>query len=435
MRRAGVSAARRCVRQLTVGVVGTLAVLVAAPAPALAATWSPVQVVSEAGWSGQDQPFVAVDRQGDSLLAWAGCDNNASGCYDQVQAQTASVDGVLGPVQTLSPLGASASWPKVASDDDGDSAVVWTQDGLVAGRRMSATGELGPLRMITTWHGVSPAVAVDPSGLALVAWTEIRDGAYTTKARYFGADSSLGPELTLGVGADQPVVAVDRAGTALVAWTESYERVVARRVRPEGVSALRVIAGQGTDIRYASVSMAMDRDGDAVISYRWVRASEPPRLRVRHYSHTDTLGSVINVSPAGHELSLFDELAGDLDGDAVLTWGRWTSDGTQVFARSISGTGALGTVTRLGAGDWPKITLDDDGDGLVTWQAPSPDFSTSRVHGRTIGSDGVFGAAEILAPDGRYAQPASSPTGRFSVIWQKGSYPSDIRARFGGPAD
>ncbi|MGW3783551.1 hypothetical protein ACWD5Z_03145 [Micromonospora chokoriensis] len=435
MHGAGNSATRWCVRQLTVGVVGTLAVLVAAPAPARAATWSPVQVVSEAGWSGQDQPFVAVDRQGDSLLAWAGCDSNASGCYDQVKVQTASVDGELGPVQTLSPLGASASWPKVASDDDGDSAVVWTQDGLVAGRRVSATGELGPLQMITTWHGVSPAVAVDPSGLALVAWTEIRDGAYTTKARYFGADSSLGPELTLGVGADQPVVAVDRAGTALVAWTESYERVVARRVRPEGVSALRAIAGQGTDIRYASVSMAMDRDGDAVISYRWVKAGEPPRLRVRHYSHTGTLGSVISVSPAGHELSLFDELASDLDGDAVLTWGRWTSDGTQVLARSISSTGALGTVTRLGAGDWPKVTLDDDGDGLVTWQAPSPDFSTSRVHARTIGPDGVFGAAEILAPDGRYAQPASSPTGRFSVIWQKGSYPSDIRARFGGQAD
>ncbi|MFJ2081019.1 hypothetical protein ACI2KV_24080 [Micromonospora chokoriensis] len=33
--------------------------------------------MSEAGWGGQDQPFVAVDRQGDSLLAWAGCDSNS----------------------------------------------------------------------------------------------------------------------------------------------------------------------------------------------------------------------------------------------------------------------------------------------------------------------------------------------------------------------
>ncbi|MET8528019.1 hypothetical protein [Micromonospora sp. NPDC005172] len=431
MHRPDRSATRRRTRQLTAGVVGVLAALAAVPAPAWAATWSPIQVVSEAGWSGQDQPFVAVDRQGDALLAWAGCDSNASGCYDQVKVQTVSVDGVPGPVQTLSPLGASASWPKVASDDDGDSAVVWTQDGLVAGRRVSATGELGPLQMIATWHGVSPAVAVDPSGLALVTWTEIRDGTYTTKARYFGADSSLGPELTLGVGVDQPVVGVDRTGTALVAWTESYERVVARRVRPEGVSALRVIAGRATDVRYASVSLAVDRDGDAVISYRWSKAGELPRLRLRQLSRTDTLGSVISVSPAAHELTLFDELAGDLDGDAVLTWGRWTPEGRQVFARSISSTGVLGTVTRLGVGDWPKITLDDDGDGLVTWNTPSPDFSTTQVQARTIGQDGAFGAAEIIAPDGRYAQPASSPTGRFSVIWQKASYEYDIRARFG----
>ncbi|GAB3959505.1 hypothetical protein GCM10027614_79130 [Micromonospora vulcania] len=153
-----------------------------------------------------------------------------------------------------------------------------------------------------------------------------------------------------------------------------------------------------------------------MISYRWSKAGEPPRLRVRHYSHTDTLGSVISVSPAAHELSLFDELAGDLDGDAVLTWGRWTSGGTQVFARSISSTGALGTVTRLGAGDWPKVALDDDGDGLITWQAPSPDFSTSQVHARTIGQDGAFGAAEILAPDGatRSRRPARRADSRSS---------------------
>ncbi|MEU8167746.1 hypothetical protein AB0B97_14730 [Micromonospora sp. NPDC049004] len=412
------------------GAAGALAVLATVPAPAQAASWTPVRVVSEAGWSGQDQPFVAVDRDGDSLLAWAGCDSSASGCYDQVKTQTVSADGVWGPIQTLSPRGAVASWPKIASDDDGDSAVVWTQDSLVVGRRVSATGEPGPLQTIATWSATSPAVAVDPTGQALVTWTEIRDGGFITKARYFAADSSLGPELTLGVGADQPVVAMDRTGTALVAWTENYERVVARRVRPEGVSALRAIAGAATDIRYGSVSVALDRDGDAVISYRWSKAGAPPRLRVRHYSHTDTLGSVISVSPATHELTLHDELAADLDGDAVLTWGRWTPEGTQVFGRTISSTGALGAVTRLGVGDWPKVALDDDGDGLVTWNSPSPDFSTTRVQARTIGPDGAFGAAEILSPDGRFAQPASSPTGRFSVIWQKSTYEYDIRMRF-----
>ncbi|MFG1650759.1 hypothetical protein ACGFIE_12575 [Micromonospora sp. NPDC049275] len=415
------------------GAVGALAVLATVPTPAQAATWTPEQVVSEAGWSGQDQPFVAVDRDGDSLLAWAGCDSSASGCYDQVKTQTVSAGGVWGPIQTLSPLGASASWPKVASDDDGDSALVWRQDSRVVGRRISASGELGPLQTISTWTAISPAVAVDPTGQALVTWTEISDSAYITKARYFGADSSLGPELTLGVGED-PVLAMDRNGTALVVWSEDYQRVVARRVRPGQVSALRTIAGAATDVRYGGASVALDRDGDAVISYRWSKAGAPSRLRVRQYSHTDTLGSVIAVSPAAHELTLFDELAGDLDGDAVLTWGRWTPEGTQVFGRTISSAGTLGTVTRLGVGDWPKVTLDDDGDGVVTWNNPSPDFSTTRVQARTIGPAGAFGAAEILSPDGRFAQPASSPTGRFSVIWQKTSYPSDIRLRFGGQA-
>jgi hypothetical protein len=64
----------------------------------------------------------------------------------------------MGPIKTLSPLGPVSAWPQVASDDDGDSAVVWEQDGRVVGRRMSATGSVGTLRTLSTTSALNPLI-------------------------------------------------------------------------------------------------------------------------------------------------------------------------------------------------------------------------------------------------------------------------------------
>ena len=45
--------------------------LIAVVGPAEAATWTSTYNVSATGWSG-NEPLVAVDRQGDSLMVWMG---------------------------------------------------------------------------------------------------------------------------------------------------------------------------------------------------------------------------------------------------------------------------------------------------------------------------------------------------------------------------
>ncbi|MEH1057235.1 hypothetical protein V6U89_18785 [Micromonospora sp. CPCC 206171] len=407
--------------------------LLTVASPAQAASWTSIYGVSATGWMGQDSPTVSTDRQGDALLVWAACDLNSTYCLHQVQARIVPANGSMDSIKTLSPLGSSSSWPDAASDDDGDSAVVWEQDGLVVGRRVSATGSLGTLQTIATWSAINPSVAVEPTGRALVTWTETRDGAYTTKARYFNTDSSLGPELTLGSGSgEKPAVAIDREGSALVVWTEGYQRVVATRVQQDSVSSPRTIASPVTGVGYGRVSANLDRDGDAVISYRRSHTSELPRVRVRLYSRAGTLSDVIYATPSTHDVTFYSALATDLDGDSVLVWSRRTSSTTtEVYGRRISRSGTLGTITNLGVGDRPAVTVDDDGNGLAAWHSPGPPYAAKEVHARTVARDGVFGAAERLSTNGRVVRVDSSPTGRFSVIWQRASHPYDIRARFG----
>jgi hypothetical protein len=417
---------------VTAAVLGASLVLAA---PAQAATWTPVQDVSAPGWEGSDWPSVAVDREGDTILVWsASC---GDGCYSyQVQARIAPADGgPLGPVLTLSPVGPWGNWPEVDADDDGDAAVVWEQDGVIVGRRISSTGVVGALQSFSGTHAGMPVVAVDPSGLALVAWTERSGDTYTAYARHFGVGGTVGPLLTLGAsGVDHPVVAMDRTGTAVVVWNPpDYDTLVARRVTADGMSDPVTVAGPGgEESGYSMASVAVDADGDAVIGYRQSFSGAPTGLRARRLDAAGTLGPVLEVSPPEHDVTYYSSVAVDLEGDAVLAWGEHTYGVmADAYARTISRDGALGAVTAFGQGDRPRVALDDDGDGIVTWTAPGPSWAFMGVSASTVGRDGAFGAVAQVSAEGKVARVDSSPNGRFSVIWQCAPYPYAIQARFG----
>jgi hypothetical protein len=136
-----------------------------------------VWTVSASGWRADDSPKVSVDRQGDALLVWRACDPSTPACYYQIQARRQPASGSPDSILTLSPLGADVAWPEVASGDDGDAAVVWQQEGHVAGRRISASGSLvGPLQTLSTSApAINPVVAVGPEGMAVAAQSSSTD--------------------------------------------------------------------------------------------------------------------------------------------------------------------------------------------------------------------------------------------------------------------
>ncbi|MBE1488299.1 hypothetical protein [Plantactinospora soyae] len=426
----------KLIRAVAAATVGAIGVLPLAATPA-AAAWTAIQTVSQPNWSGQDQPTVAIDRQGDALLAWAGCDGNAAACTDQVQVQVRTQAGALTPIQVVTEPGTSGLWPKVAVDDDGDAAVVWVQNSVIAGARVSAAGIAGPPQLITRWSSISPSVAVSRSGSALVTWTESVDSSYVAKARRFGVDGTLGPELTLGPGGvDGPTATFADDGTALVVWTEDYNRIVSARIEPDdGVSARTEIAPPVTDVRYGQIDMALDAEGDAVLTYRITPYSGYGRLVLQRYSRDGVLEPAVVATPDTHWLTFYSSVVTDHDGTSVLVWGRWnwdTDNSREVYLRRFPATGTPGQVTLLGPGDWPSITLDDTGAGLVAWQYPGLMVQTSQVHAVPLAANGTHGQVETITPDGRTVTAAASPTGEFALVWQKASHPSAIQARFTG---
>ncbi|MFG2121962.1 hypothetical protein [Streptomyces sp. NPDC048710] len=398
------------------------------------AAWTSSWNVSASGWSAADSPQVSVDRQGDALLAWTAGDMSTTYSYQRVQTRVRYASGTKGAIRTLSPDGAAVSWPEIASDDTGDSAVVWQQDSQVVGRRVAASGSLvGPLRKLSTSApATTPVVAVTPGGTALAAWTEVRDGSWYTVARRLELDGTVGAALTLGPGsAEKPAVGVDRSGRFVVAWARASD-VVARRITSTSVSATKVlttpIASYGG---FGMVRVGVDRDGDAVVSYH-SGGGAVAQIWASRWSRTGTLAAPLRISAAADNVGFHHALATDLDGDSVIVWTRYTNGRLELLGRRLSASGTRGAVTTLGLGDRPDLALDDDGDGMLVFHTvvpkSTPPYSYTRTSARTISRSGTFGATKTLTSDGRVPQVDTAPSARFTVVWQQESFPYPIRS-------
>ena len=415
------------------------AVLLIAPSIAQA-SWTPIMTMTASKWEGEAPPAVAVDRYGDTLLAWAALNGHEQKggyyCNHQIQLRSRSRRGKLGPIETLTPCGPEMDWPAAAIDDNGDGVVAWmSSDNLaVEARRVSRTGKLGPLRVLTPKGDgdySTVRVAMSPTGDALVVWV----GLSGAQARYIYANNSLGPLRTLGAaGLDQPSVVIGRNGTATVAWADvGFSRVLAKRLTPRHVSRLQVITSKAANTTYGVPAIADDSSGDTMfaIDRTVLRGNQQSTyLMVRRWGSGGRLGSVRQLASnvAGLALGTVFTLATDGSGDSVVAW---TSNAARptVLSRRVSRTGAFGRVVKLGGGQNPAITVDPAGAGVVAWQTLA---NTTRLYARQFSAaTGKFRSQVTLSPDGGYVRLAESWAGKFAAIWQQSSIAWPIRARFG----
>jgi hypothetical protein len=98
---------------------GTNSIVQAATMPA-GGSWSSPQDLSAAGQNAND-PFVAVDGQGDTVASWY----RFNGTNSIVQAATMPAGGGWGAAQDLSATGQNAFDARVALDAQGNAAAVW----------------------------------------------------------------------------------------------------------------------------------------------------------------------------------------------------------------------------------------------------------------------------------------------------------------------
>jgi hypothetical protein len=178
-------------------------------------------------------PSVAVDADGDFVVAWTSYRQDASPGYG-VYAQRFDASGARqgGEFRVNTYTTDIQSHPSVAMDADGDFVVGWISDGQdgsssgVFAQRYNATAvpQGGEFRVNTYTFAsqTHPSVAMDAAGNLVVAWISGQGSTFNVYAqRYSATGAAQGGEFrvsTSGWLQQFPVVAMDRDGDFVVAW-------------------------------------------------------------------------------------------------------------------------------------------------------------------------------------------------------------------------
>ncbi|MGV3523899.1 MAG: hypothetical protein ACO1RX_06710 [Candidatus Sericytochromatia bacterium] len=193
---------------------------------------SEFQVMRENGNEEQDNPAVAMDSEGDFVVAWTGYEYESND--DQVFAQRYDSQGnTVGSVMAVNNNLENDKYDvDVALDADGDFVLVWEseendeEDYGIYARRFSNTGadiDGTEFRVNTLTNGshYNPNVGMDASGNFTIVWQNEDQNAISGR-QYNTGGNAVGNEFRVNTfgnsEAQHPRIAMNGAGQFVVVW-------------------------------------------------------------------------------------------------------------------------------------------------------------------------------------------------------------------------
>ena len=343
--------------------------------------------------SGQAAPSIAMDADGDFVVAWGSYYQDGAGAGVFAQRYAASGAPPGGELQVNSFTTGPQRSPDVAMNASGDYVVTWEsfdQDGSSIGvfarvydrNGTRMTNEL-PVNTFTTNTQSSAAVAADDEGNFVVTWVSrdqdgSSDGIYAKRFEATGAPrggefrvNTFTPGAQTGAAVD-----VDADGDFVVTW----------QTRPQGEADYNIYAQR----------------------YNAAGATQGDEFLVNTFTTSSQGGAVV---------------ASDADGDFVVAWGSNPQDGSgsgvyaQRFAAGASTAApAVAASAFLFATAPQRLTFRFDQD--VSASLGIPDLTVQQLPGgptitpSTLSYDGTTNTATFtfgsVLPDGRYRATLSA---------------------------
>lgn len=236
--------------------------------------------------------------------------------------------------------------------------------------RVATFDPAAPLALDRTYSATVTTGITDPIGQPLEAgatWSfSIRDGAWTaaTQIDLVGDSSAASPEL-----------AADDLGNVTAVWGENYE-LFATRFEPDN--------GWGTGVqltteegRSGDFDVAAAPGGEVVVAWSQARGTHED-LVVRRFN-AGAWGAITTLDPDTVHNAAETDVAFSRDGDAMVTWTRWTGEDHELWACHLEG--AWGAPVLLAEGgneeyEWHDLYLGADASGnyvAVFGQDGNPD--------------------------------------------------------------
>lgn len=351
--------------------------------------------------TGPDQTFpsVAMNASGASVVVWTsvGQDGDSSGVYAQLYNAAGVAQGSEFRVNTYT-TGPQEN-PVIAIDANGDFVVAWSSSGEdgnswgIYAQRFNASGvpQGSEFRVnsFTTGNQSGPSIAIDSDGDFVITWSSLGQdgsdwGVYAQRFNAIGVPQ--GSEFLVNTyttnGQSDPAVSISASGDFVVTWIGAQDGdsngIYAQRFNASGVP-------QGTEFRVNTFTtfnqrdpaVAMDADGDFVVAWRsGLQDGSGWGIYGQRYDMNGVAqGGEFQVNTYTTNDQADVSIAIDADGDFVVAWHSWYQDGSKfgIYAQrylksgaSIGGEFRVNTTT-VDYQETPSVTMNATGDFLVTW--------------------------------------------------------------------
>jgi Dockerin type I domain/Bacterial Ig domain len=364
---------------------------------------------------GQTVPSVAMDANGDYVVAWNNQVHLGPNYLYDVEARVYNSAGVPQTGEIVVAQTTGDTRPSVAMDPNGDFVVAYQVLNIttylygVSAQRFNLAGQAQG-GVITINDGSSdsasgslPKVAIDSAGDFTIAYQGYDSNSHGVFAQQFNSSGTAQGSIfrvntpqTDNQGA--PSIAMDSAGNFVIAWldggTAQSAGVYAQRYNSSGVAqggntAISTVAGA------SDPSVAMEPTGQYVIAWQFTQTANTPGIEAQRFdAGGNALTGVVPLSSPESYFQTNPTVAIDSEGDFVVAWesdgvnGTASSLGTILAQRVNSGGSLIGptqflpsTETTSGSQTGAMIASNAGGNAIIVWQT-TPAANTFNVFSR-----------------------------------------------------
>jgi hypothetical protein len=391
--------------------------------PSIVAAGPSDQKINVSAPVNQTEPSVAMDANGDFVVAWSNQIAPASNYLYDVDARVYNKAGQAQTGEIVVAQTNGDTRPSVAMDANGDFVVSWqvlnTSNYLygISAQRYNLAGTAQGSTIIVdsgasqSAEGSLPKVAMDSAGDFTIAFQGYDANSHGVFAQRFnstgasqGAIFRVNTPTTDNQGA--PTIAMDSVGDFVIGWqdggTAQAPGIYAQRYNSSGVA-------QGGNAAISTVvsgtspgnpSVAMEPTGQYAFAWQFnqttVVGNNFQGVETQRFGATGAaLTSVIQLNtPENYEQGNA-AVAIDSEGDFVVAWASYGQGGTAsslatILAQRVNSGGTLIGPTQFipstQTGDNqrdPAIANDPNGDTMIVWESkPSTSSNAQNVFGR-----------------------------------------------------
>ena len=355
----------------------------------------------------QFNPSIAMDADGDFVITWASYyqDGNGYGVY----AQRYQADGTAAgsEFQVSTETSGNQNHPSVAMDEDGDFVIAWESfnqdsnsiyaqryqaDGTAAGSEFQVNTE-------TNNEQANPSIALDADGNFVIAWqSDEQDGSdYGIYAQRYQADgTAAGNEFQVNTftTGDQftPNIGLDADGNFVIVWQSNNQDGNGYGVYGQLYQSNGTVVGSEFQVNTETFdnqrnpSVALDSEGNFVITWSSEHQDNDGRgtYAQRYQADGAVIGNEFQVNTFTIGNQFTPDIALNADSGFVITWasdGEQDGDGSGVYAQRYEGE------TINGSGVDLNLVVDDDTDPV--------EAGDSFVYALTVTNNGTINATDV----------------------------------------